>query len=558
VGSGRRETTQTSCRISLDHHTQHYPKQIADNTMSILNKQTNILFIVIDGLRYDRLGHAGYSPPDPSPFLDQLLNGGLSAARAYSLGCPTQFVFPSLMTSTYPLDQGGYEFGLHGRSASWIECIKEAGDHQTGAFVTGSWLSRYDNYQRGFDQFYQLIDLPIFLYNVLVIRIGYFIRLLSEQEISEAFCIDRIDAYLAKFFTFLIEFCQEKMAEKQQNIPGPSILLFGRNFNWIEKMARQEQCSYQADKAGYIRNLIRNNCQNMPFYYMVLKAEAAHAKPSGAYIMTQLRNWIDRRDKSRPICGWVHLMDVHDNSFRTHDMRSPVQHERQEISSVNQTRRRIAKMACGYRGKLAYDLGIAYIDCQLGFLHEFLRVRGLLKNTLLVITSDHGLPGGWPQRKLAGLDHFFDEYVHIPLGMIHPKISATKIDVLVTQMDVGPTVLDLLGIAPPASFQGVSLFSDAIKQRDTVLLEHLGRGPCDFTTKPINVAIVGKRYKLMFNNPKGQDDGEGVVSGFYDLLNDPDEMNDLSKMANPPAEMASMRRQAANRCREICAKVRLI
>ncbi len=58
----------------------------------------NILFVTIDGLRFDRLGIYGHRP-DPSPFLNNFFAQGLDAVQAYSSGCP-----PSLFSQYHDLD----------------------------------------------------------------------------------------------------------------------------------------------------------------------------------------------------------------------------------------------------------------------------------------------------------------------------------------------------------------------------------------------------------------------------------------------------------------------
>ncbi|MGD9924084.1 MAG: alkaline phosphatase family protein [Pseudorhodoplanes sp.] len=96
---------------------------------------------------------------------------------------------------------------------------------------------------------------------------------------------------------------------------------------------------------------------------------------------------------------------------------------------------------------------IRQIDDQLGVLFAFMRERGLLDNTLIVFTSDHGdyLGDHW----LGEKDLFHEPSVKIPLIVCDPSPAAdatrgSVCDALVESVDVLPTFLDALGTDPLA------------------------------------------------------------------------------------------------------------
>ncbi len=101
---------------------------------------------------------------------------------------------------------------------------------------------------------------------------------------------------------------------------------------------------------------------------------------------------------------------------------------------------------------------IKQIDDQLGRLLAFMQERGLLENTLIVFTSDHGdyLGDHWMGEK----DLFHEPSVKVPLIVYDPSPAAdaargTVCDELVEAIDLAPTFLEVLGgdpcraIAPP-------------------------------------------------------------------------------------------------------------
>ena len=91
---------------------------------------------------------------------------------------------------------------------------------------------------------------------------------------------------------------------------------------------------------------------------------------------------------------------------------------------------------------------IKQIDDQLGHLFRFMQSRGLMDNTMIVFTSDHGdyLGDHWMGEK----DLFHDCSAKIPLIVYDPSMQAdatrgTVCDDLVESIDLVPTFLDWLG-----------------------------------------------------------------------------------------------------------------
>lgn len=100
-----------------------------------------------------------------------------------------------------------------------------------------------------------------------------------------------------------------------------------------------------------------------------------------------------------------------------------------------------------------YDEGIRQTDNFLGSLFLELRTRGLLKNTIIVIASEHGEDLG-EHGYYAHYD-ILDDQIHTPFLILSPKLeSGQKIDGLTSSTDVLPTVLALLGRSAPSQIQG--------------------------------------------------------------------------------------------------------
>ena len=169
-----------------------------------------------------------------------------------------------------------------------------------------------------------------------------------------------------------------------------------------------------------------------------------------------------------------------------------------------------------------YAANVTMIDKKLGSIVQTLEQRGMLDNTVIIFTSDHGEALG---------DHghiqkwtMYDVAVKVPLLVWAPgRIQNGTTDALVQLMDVAPTILDLVSIPIPKGWQARSfnpLLTDtnAPAIRDAVYAE-LTRGHIQTASEFICMRR-DERYKLVWY--LGEDNGE-----FYDLQEDPNELHNL-------------------------------
>jgi len=106
----------------------------------------------------------------------------------------------------------------------------------------------------------------------------------------------------------------------------------------------------------------------------------------------------------------------------------------------------------------SYTKGIYYTDHALGQFIERARRTDWGKNTLFVITGDHGV---WIYPDKEGLDNIQRQeiYFRVPLLFWAPKYLPSKKSVRVaSQIDIAPSIIDLLNIRARNSFLGTSLF----------------------------------------------------------------------------------------------------
>ncbi|MGQ0642809.1 MAG: sulfatase [Gemmatimonadaceae bacterium] len=105
----------------------------------------------------------------------------------------------------------------------------------------------------------------------------------------------------------------------------------------------------------------------------------------------------------------------------------------------------------------AYDGAITYLDRQIAELFAALEQRGLMENTIIIVTADHGEEFNEHGQMNHGNTLYFPS-LHVPLifaGAPHVPRGVTIADP-VTLRDVPATVLDLVGATPQAALPGYS------------------------------------------------------------------------------------------------------
>lgn len=122
---------------------------------------TNIIFVLIDTLRADRLGSYGHER-DTSPFLDYLGATGVRFDRNLAQSSWTKCSMASLWTGLYPPRTGVTRFNhaLHEEAVMPAEILRENGFQTTGIYRNG-WVSGYFGFEQGFDVYAKPSSRPV-------------------------------------------------------------------------------------------------------------------------------------------------------------------------------------------------------------------------------------------------------------------------------------------------------------------------------------------------------------------------------------------------------------
>ncbi|MFQ5823234.1 MAG: sulfatase [bacterium] len=114
----------------------------------------------------------------------------------------------------------------------------------------------------------------------------------------------------------------------------------------------------------------------------------------------------------------------------------------------------------------AYDASIREADEHLGRFIQFLETSGVLDNTVVVVTSDHGEEF----REHGQIGHertLYREVLMVPLIILAPGLTPMRVDTPVGLVDLTPTILDLLGLPVPSTMEGESLLPLATREPGT-------------------------------------------------------------------------------------------
>lgn len=113
------------------------------------------------------------------------------------------------------------------------------------------------------------------------------------------------------------------------------------------------------------------------------------------------------------------------------------------------------------QGKQSYLQAIHYTDDVVRDLLEGMANRSLLKNTIVLITGDHG-EGFAEHGQIAHNGTAYEEGMHVPLIVYAPEFlqGARRIGGLRQHIDILPSLLNLIGSRHDGSLPGKDLFSD--------------------------------------------------------------------------------------------------
>lgn len=180
-----------------------------------------------------------------------------------------------------------------------------------------------------------------------------------------------------------------------------------------------------------------------------------------------------------------------------------------------------------------YDRGVRYVDFLVGQFWQSMQAAGLLEDTIVVITADHG-EGLGEHGSFAHELYLYDFLVRVPLIVYYPKAipKGQQWRTQVSLADIVPTTLGLSGIAVPEDMDGWDLsrwLVSATRPNGSRLITgtYRWRGYDRYMVR-------SDRYKLIYDVGDEREE-------FYDLATDRTESNNLIGAQLPVDEYETLR-----------------
>lgn len=175
---------------------------------------------------------------------------------------------------------------------------------------------------------------------------------------------------------------------------------------------------------------------------------------------------------------------------------------------------------------LDYHRTLLAVDDSVGQVLQTLRDTGLDQRTVVLFTSDNGFMFG--EKGVLDKRAFYEESIRVPLLAWGPGFvgAGAVVDALALNVDLAPTVLDLMGLTPPAHWHGRSLVPwlrgerPDDRWRTEFVYEYFFER--SFPSIPTLFGLRTKRMKYAITH--GLDQPEEM----YDLEADPHEENNVA------------------------------
>jgi arylsulfatase A-like enzyme len=209
-------------------------------------------------------------------------------------------------------------------------------------------------------------------------------------------------------------------------------------------------------------------------YPIRLDAGPTSIRKTAAMLNRDVTDWLARRPADRPFFAFINYYDAHCPRVLHEDLRERFGMAALPLDEQLAIKKRFLSLAGkpvpgdmeherivseGFqRCHDLYDTSIAYLDRQVGVLIDEIERRGLLENTLVIVTSDHGEQIG-EHGVIAHGASLYRQEVHVPLVVIPPLRSSTNkiVNEPVSLRDIPSTIAEWVNLGSRNPFPGASL-----------------------------------------------------------------------------------------------------
>lgn len=162
---------------------------------------------------------------------------------------------------------------------------------------------------------------------------------------------------------------------------------------------------------------------------------ATYMYETAANVNATLKKWQDEITGKGKYFLYIHYMDPHAPYHRRDPLYEKKEDRQEDLIS-------------------AYDSEIHYVDRHFKEMFDLFKWE---KNTLLIVTADHG-EGLWDHGRMGHGNTLYREELQVPLLVYFPGGTVAKrLTALTSTIDILPTVRDVIGLPPDKNNEGMSL-----------------------------------------------------------------------------------------------------
>lgn len=372
----------------------------------------NIVLVVIDALRYDRVG-ASVGGRSLTPHIDALAERGTVFNRAYACSNATDPSITSINTGRYPREtvyhHGPFVTDLEQRRVEEVPVLPELlNENGLTTIASGRPLGRW--HSRGFDRY------PDISFQNRLVRI-------IKHWRSANLAPESIIAGISKGMELLTGF---SLGTENPDDYDPAIRTFfkqlsdQRFYGFVHLM--DTHTPYEPDQ-----DLVDNFIDEYQQAGSVRSFLEKHA--DNPYISEYVSEWAETQDAGRQLASMY----------------------------------------------ASYDGAVIEADRKVGELVAGLKDRGLFEDTSIIVTSDHGESLG-EHGIFFDHHGLYEPTIHVPLIVRTPDNTVSEVNELVELIDLMPTLLDLAGVEKKPATGGQTLCpllygEDGWSEKDAIFTE---------------------------------------------------------------------------------------
>jgi arylsulfatase A-like enzyme len=476
----------------------------------------NVLLIVLDTVRADHLSAYGYARPT-TPNLERFAGQCIRFDAAHSTAPWTLPSHGSMFTGRWPHELGVGWFTPLDRTYPTLADYLGSQGYATGGFVGNLFYCAHGSgLERGFTRYEDHIISFKRLKMSKLCSFGLQCSVLLGSVLRDSFNIDLLGP-LARLLFASPNPPPNQLNRGLKSRPATSATLDPRNF--IDTSSLEDE----------------------------------HRSKDASDVNREFLAWLRSADRRRPFFAFLNYIDAHHNyvipwHFDWRFGEKPRTSKDFQIISnwYSEDKKKLSERELGL-GRDAYDNCIAYLDEQLGELIGKLADLGVLDDTLVIITGDHGESFG----EHGFFTHpcsLYEGEVHVPLFIRPSKRPRTSgvVHEPVSLRDLAATVVDVIGMGESSPFPGRSLSrywehttAKPVSREAEGVLSEVYAPVSDNPDRAILPAASGPVLSLADGNYVYILQLKNFVEELYDIHQDPGETRNL---AEDPAMRATLGR----------------